>query len=163
MGANSVRRSSEDRVALKDPSKNPYASKNIQSFTDIKTPEVFVRALTDMNFIMPTQIQAHSLPAITDKKRPNIYGQAKAGSGKTAAFGIGMLYWTSTKISKPQAVCFCPTRELAIQVHEVVTQLAKYTGHSVFRAIPGCHRDEVTDHVVVGTPGKMYYSMFGGQ
>jgi len=149
---------------LKAPESNPYASKLSKSFADIRIPPVFIKALTDMDFMQPTQIQAHALPLILDIDRPSVMGHAKAGSGKTAAFGIGMLYWSSTDSDQCEAIAICPTRELAIQVHEVVLKIAKFTQHGVFLAIPGCdNRSRITDAVVIGTPGKIYYDVLGGE
>jgi len=153
-----------ERKQLKAPKSNPYASKRTKSFLDIKIPPIFIRALTDMNFVQPTQIQAHALPLILDSQRPSVMGHAKAGSGKTAAFGIGMLYWSSTQNDRCEALAICPTRELAIQVHEVVVSLAKFTQHGVFLAVPGCdNRSRISDAVVIGTPGKIYYDLLGGE
>jgi len=153
-----------ERKPLKAPTSNPYASKRTKSFIDIKIPPIFIKALTDMDFMQPTQIQAHALPLILDNRRPSVMGHAKAGSGKTAAFGIGMLYWSSTQNDRCEALAICPTRELAIQVHEVVVSLAKFTQHGVFLAVPGCdNRSRITDAVVIGTPGKIYYDILGGE
>jgi len=153
-----------ERKLLKAPTSNPYASKRMKSFADIKIPQIFIKALTDMDFVQPTQIQAHALPLILDIDRPSVMGHAKSGSGKTAAFAIGMLYWSSTKNDRCEAIAICPTRELAIQVHEVVVQLAKFTQHGVFLAVPGCdNRSRITDAVVIGTPGKIYYDLLAGQ
>jgi len=153
-----------ERKLLKAPTSNPYASKRTKSFIEIKIPVIFIKALTDMDFVQPTQIQAHALPLILDHHRPSVMGHAKAGSGKTAAFGIGMLYWSSTQNDRCEALAICPTRELAIQVHEVVVRLAKFTQHGVFLAVPGCdNRSRITDAVVIGTPGKIYYDLLGGE
>jgi len=153
-----------ERKPLKAPTSNPYASKRTKSFIEIKIPPIFIKALTDMDFMQPTQIQAHALPLILDNRRPSVMGHAKAGSGKTAAFGIGMLFWSSTQNDRCEALAICPTRELAIQVHEVVVRLAKFTQHGVFLAVPGCdNRSRITDAVVIGTPGKIYYDILGGE
>jgi len=155
--------SERKQLQLKAPTSNPYASKKTKSFTDI-IPQIFIKALTDMDFMQPTHIQAHALPLILDMKRYSVMGHAKAGSGKTAAFGIGMLYWSSTQNERCEALAICPTRELAIQVHEVVVRLAKFTQHGIFLAVPGCdNRSRITDAVVIGTPGKIYYDLLGGR
>jgi len=156
--------SERKQLQLKAPKSNPYASKKTKSFTDIKIPRIFIKALTDMDFMQPTHIQAHALPLILDTQRYSVMGHAKAGSGKTAAFGIGMLYWSSTQNERCEALAICPTRELAIQVHEVVVRLAKFTQHGIFLAVPGCdNRSQITDAVVIGTPGKIYYDVLGGR
>jgi len=162
-GSRDSSKESTERKLLKAPTSNPYASKRTKSFIDIKIPPIFIKALTDMDFMQPTQIQAHALPLILNGNRPSVMGHAKAGSGKTAAFGIGMLYWSSSQNNRCEALAICPTRELAIQVHEVVVRLAKFTQHGVFLAIPGCdNRSQITDAIVIGTPGKIYYDVLAG-
>ena len=54
-----------------------------------------------------------------------------------------------------QAMCICPTRELARQVVEVIEKLGKYTKVKVFQAIKGGERGKVTAQIVVGTPGGL--------
>jgi ATP-dependent RNA helicase DDX19/DBP5 len=80
---------------------------------------------------------------------------------QTAAFSLGILSRVDAALSAPQALVVVPTRELALQVHSVLTSLAKFTSVSIFLAVPG-HSDaargaaaRVTAQVVVGTPGKL--------
>lgn len=82
------------------------------------------------NFAKPFKIQEAALPLILDgfKKAPhreNLLAQAKSGSGKTAAFALGMLQ--NVDLSKPhvQGLCVCPTRELATQNAAVVRLIGK--------------------------------------
>ena len=82
------------------------------------------------NFAKPFKIQEAALPLILDgfKKTPvreNLLAQAKSGSGKTAAFALGMLQ--NVDLTKPhvQGLCVCPTRELATQNAAVVRLIGK--------------------------------------
>jgi ATP-dependent RNA helicase DDX19/DBP5 len=106
-------------------------------------------------------IQEEALPRILANPVRNLIGQAHSGSGKTAAFVIGMLY--RTLIDSPattQALCVTPTRELAVQIVEkTVKPMAVYmNGLKIRMAIAGeqlQRGSNVDAHVVVGTPGKV--------
>lgn len=70
-----------------------------------------------------TPIQAQSLPAIL--KGQDVIGQGKTGSGKTAAFGLGVLSNLNVKRFRVQALVLCPTRELADQVATDIRTLGR--------------------------------------
>jgi len=114
-----------------------------------------------MGFERPSAIQEEALPRILANPPRNIIGQAQSGSGKTAAFVIGMLY--RIKIDSPatpQALCVTPTRELAVQiVNKCIQPMAAHmTGLKVQLALAGemIERGRTVDaHLVVGTPGKI--------
>lgn len=69
-----------------------------------------------MRFERPSKIQAVTLPMILTPPYKNLIAQAHNGSGKTTCFNLGMLSRVDPKQRVPQAICICPTRELAIQV-----------------------------------------------
>lgn len=69
-----------------------------------------------MKFQKPSKIQAVSLPMILTPPNKDLIAQAHNGSGKTTCFVLGMLSRVDPKFKAPQALCICPTRELAIQV-----------------------------------------------
>ena len=69
-----------------------------------------------MKFERPSKIQAVSLPMILNPPYMDLIAQAHNGSGKTTCFTLGMLSRVDPNIKAPQALCICPTRELAIQV-----------------------------------------------
>lgn len=69
-----------------------------------------------MGFKRPCKIQAVSLPMILTPPYRNLIAQAQNGSGKTTCFVLGMLSRVDPKKKVPQALCICPTRELAQQV-----------------------------------------------
>ena len=70
----------------------------------------------EMKFQKPSKIQAISLPMILTPPYKDLIAQAHNGSGKTTCFVLGMLSRVDPKLKAPQAICICPTRELAIQV-----------------------------------------------
>jgi ATP-dependent RNA helicase DeaD len=71
------------------------------------------KVLDDKGWVEPTEIQRETIPAALAGR--DIIGQARTGSGKTAAFGIPIIERCSST-GHPQAIVLCPTRELAVQV-----------------------------------------------
>jgi len=87
----------------------------------------------------------------------NLIGQAQAGTGKTAAFALGMLSRSDEKGAYPQALCVCPTRELARQIHAVVSEMGKHTKLDIFLAVKDANvSDKIKSQIVIGTPGRVY-------
>lgn len=74
----------------------------------------------EMKFEKPSKIQAISLPMILTPPHKHLIAQAHNGSGKTTCFVLGMLSRVDLSLKQPQALCICPTRELANQVSLVL-------------------------------------------
>jgi ATP-dependent RNA helicase DbpA len=116
--------------------------------------------LESLGYTEMTPIQAKSLPIILQGL--DVIAKAKTGSGKTAAFGIGLLEALDVKIFTTQALVLCPTRELADQVAKEIRRLARLThnvkvltlcgGVSIGPQIGSLERGA---HIVVGTPGRI--------
>jgi ATP-dependent RNA helicase DDX19/DBP5 len=147
------------RVIQSDASSHLASAK---TFQDLNLPKHLLDAIFEMGFERPSAIQEEALPRILANPPRNLIGQAQSGSGKTAAFVIGMLY--RIVVNSPatvQALCVTPTRELAVQiVHKAVMPLAAHmTGLKVQMALAGDFLDKavrtVDAHLVVGTPGKI--------
>lgn len=86
-------------------------------FEDLNlSPELLKGLYVEMKFERPSKIQSISLPMILTPPFKNLIAQAHNGSGKTTCFVLGMLSRVDPKLGVPQALCICPTRELAIQV-----------------------------------------------
>ena len=107
-----------------------------------------------------TPIQAQSLPAIL--KGRDLLAQAKTGSGKTAAFAIGILHKLAVKTYRTQALVLCPTRELADQVGKELRLLARAMPNTNILTLcggkpmgPQLASLERNPHIVVGTPGRV--------
>jgi ATP-independent RNA helicase DbpA len=107
-----------------------------------------------------TPIQAQSLPLILQGK--DLLGQAKTGSGKTAAFGLGVLNQIDIKNYDIQAMVLCPTRELADQVCKEIRRLARGIPNVKVLSLcggvsigPQIGSLEHGAHIVVGTPGRI--------
>jgi ATP-independent RNA helicase DbpA len=124
----------------------------------LKTP--LLKNLVSLGYAEMTPIQAHSLPLILAGK--DVIAKAKTGSGKTAAFGIGLLSRMVAASSRVQALVICPTRELADQVGKELRRLARFTDNIKVLTLcggvpfgPQLGSLEHGAHVVVGTPGRL--------
>lgn len=134
---------------------------SVKTFQELKLPKHLLDAVFEMGFDRPSAIQEEALPRILHDPPRNLIGQAQSGSGKTAAFVLGMLY--RVKVGEPtttQALCVTPTRELAVQIFtKAITPMAKYmTGLKVQLALSGEQVDKgssIDAHVIIGTPGKV--------
>lgn len=107
-----------------------------------------------------TPIQAQSLPDVLKGK--DLLAQAKTGSGKTAAFGIGLLHKLEVQTYQTQALVLCPTRELADQVSQDIRRLARAIPNTNVLTLcggkpigPQLASLERHPHIVVGTPGRI--------
>jgi len=133
---------------------------NSNNFSTLALSEETLHNLSELGFKEMTEIQAQSLPIILEGK--DIIAQAKTGSGKTAAFGLGLLSKLDVKKFKIQSLVLCPTRELADQVAKELRRLARGThnikiltlyGGTAFGPQLGSLRHGA--HIVVGTPGRV--------
>lgn len=116
--------------------------------------------LSSLGYDSMTPIQALSLPSIIEGK--DVIGQGKTGSGKTAAFGLGLLNKLNTKQFRVQALVLCPTRELADQVANELRKLARSIHNIKILTLCGgtAYGPQVGSlehgaHIVVGTPGRV--------
>ncbi|KNE66633.1 hypothetical protein, variant [Allomyces macrogynus ATCC 38327] len=112
-----------------------------------------------MNFTKPSKIQERALPLLLRDPPTNLIAQSQSGTGKTAAFTLTMLSRIDWSIapSKPQALCLVNTRELAVQIEDVVKHMGVHTPVQVAMAVKDAHGrgQKVVGHVVVGTPGTV--------
>ncbi len=132
----------------------------MKKFSKLKIPEAMIKNLNELGFNNMTDIQAKALPFILENK--DVIAQAKTGSGKTVAFGIGVVNKLDIKNPKTQALILCPTRELADQVTIELRKLARFTSNIKILTLCGgvAFKPQVESlkhgaHVVVGTPGRI--------
>ncbi len=129
-------------------------------FSVLPLPKPQLRNLDELGYVSMTPIQAQSLPVILQGK--DVIAQAKTGSGKTAAFGLGILQHLNPAHWVVQALVICPTRELSEQVATELRRLARAIGNLKVLTLTGgaSARPQIESlahgaHVVVGTPGRM--------
>ncbi len=129
-------------------------------FSNLLLSKEMLQNLEQIGYKEMTAIQSQSLPYILEGK--DVIAQAKTGSGKTAAFGIGILNKLDVKKFRVQSLVLCPTRELADQVAKELRTLARFAhnikvltlcGGSAFGPQLGSLRHGA--HIVVGTPGRI--------
>ncbi|NVN98592.1 MAG: ATP-dependent RNA helicase DbpA [Geobacteraceae bacterium] len=133
---------------------------NTKSFSSLHLKAPMVKNLASLGYAEMTPVQAHSLPPILAGK--DVIAKAKTGSGKTAAFGIGLLTRLEPSSFRVQALVLCPTRELADQVGKELRRLARFTDNIKILTIcggvpfgPQLGSLEHGAHVLVGTPGRL--------
>ena len=117
-----------------------------------------LEAIKSRGWVEPTEIQVDAIPLARTGK--DIVGQAKTGSGKTAAFGIPILEICQKK-GTPQAIIRCTTRELAVQVTEEMIELQGTKGLNIISVYGGTDIEKQAKKlldgcdIVVGTPGRV--------
>ena len=129
-------------------------------FSSLPLTAEFLANLKSLDYLQMTPIQIQSLPAILQGK--DIQAQAKTGSGKTAAFGIGLLNLLQPESYLTQSLILCPTRELADQVSKEIRRLARPMANIKILTLcggapigPQFTSLEHQPHIVVGTPGRI--------
>ncbi|AVJ18083.1 ATP-dependent RNA helicase DbpA [Serratia rhizosphaerae] len=130
------------------------------SFSSLSLPAAQLANLNELGYAAMTPVQAAALPAILQGQ--DVRARAKTGSGKTAAFGIGLLDKINVGQVATQALVLCPTRELADQVSKELRRLARFTQNIKILTLcggqpMGPQLDSLVHapHIVVGTPGRV--------
>ncbi|MFK8082483.1 MAG: ATP-dependent RNA helicase DbpA [Granulosicoccus sp.] len=135
-------------------------SEEFDEFSSLPVRSELLQALNAVNYVHMTPIQSQSAAAILDGR--DLIAQAQTGSGKTAAFAIGLLNKLDTAVFETQALVICPTRELSEQVAAEIRRLA--SGLANTKVLTLCGGKPIHDqlnslkrspHVVVGTPGRL--------
>ena len=133
---------------------------NPNSFSSLPLSPAMLANLDSLGYLEMTTIQAQSLPPVLAGR--DLIAQAKTGSGKTAAFGIGILHKLNPAWFAVQALVLCPTRELADQVANELRRLARSAGNIKILTLTGgvAMRPQIASlehgaHIVVATPGRL--------
>ncbi len=127
-------------------------------FSDWGLESSISEAISDLGWEEPTEIQVEAIPVA--RKGIDVVGQARTGSGKTAAFGIPIIESCSPEGSV-QAMVLCPTRELAVQVSEEIVSLQGDKGLRIETVYGGTDLEKQAKlldkgvDVIVGTPGRV--------
>jgi ATP-independent RNA helicase DbpA len=130
------------------------------AFENLNLKSELLHSLKALKFETMTPIQEKSLPLIL--KGHDVIAQAKTGSGKTAAFGLGLLQSLDSSSNDLHAMILCPTRELAEQVTSELRKLASQLPNVKILTLCGGVPESVQEkslesnpHIVVGTPGRI--------
>ena len=135
----------------------------LDSFDAMGLPDQLLRGVFAYGFEKPSAIQQRAIVPLAEGK--DIIGQAQSGTGKTAAFAIGLLRRIDAGAASDdalQGIVLAPTRELADQIGKVIAALGDYMGVKCLACVGGTSvRDNVEAlrrgvHVVVGTPGRVF-------
>ncbi|BAS33391.1 cold-shock DEAD box protein A [Klebsiella pneumoniae] len=130
------------------------------TFADLGLKAPILEALNDLGYEKPSPIQAECIPHLLDGR--DVLGMAQTGSGKTAAFSLPLLNNIDPELRAPQILVLAPTRELAVQVAEAMTDFSKHMRGVNVVALYGGQRYDVQlralrqgPQIVVGTPGRL--------
>ena len=137
------------------------------TFDTMDLSKEILRAIADMGFTTPSTVQARTIPLMMDGA--DINAIAPTGTGKTVAFGIPMLEYVQLQDEHVQEVVLAPTRELALQIGDELTKLAKYIkgcriavlygGQPIPKQLNALKRKP---QIVVATPGRLLDHMNRG-
>ncbi|GIP31247.1 DEAD/DEAH box helicase [Paenibacillus sp. J2TS4] len=129
------------------------------SFETLPLGSDWIKKLNAMNIVTPTPIQAEAIPAVLEGQ--DVIAQSQTGTGKTLAYVLPVLETIDRTSKHLQAVLLTPTRELGMQVLEVIEQLTGETGITAQSLIGGASIQRQIDklklhpQIVVGTPGRV--------
>lgn len=137
------------------------------SFEEMDLSKEVLRAIKDMGFTTPSTVQAKTIPLMMSGADVNAI--APTGTGKTCAFGIPMLEYVQLNEAEVQEVVLAPTRELALQIGDELTKLAKYIkgcriavlygGQPIPKQLAALKRKP---QILVATPGRLLDHMNRG-
>ncbi|EGV64944.1 RNA helicase [Yamadazyma tenuis] len=144
---------------LKFSSKSTKNIKIHSTFESMNLKGHLLKGIYAYGFEAPSAIQSRAIMQIISGK--DTIAQAQSGTGKTATFSIGMLQVIDTKSKDCQALILSPTRELAVQIQNVVKHLGGYMNINTHACIGGknvgddAKRLQQGQHIISGTPGRV--------
>ncbi len=167
------KRDDDDHNNNNNNNKNKTKNKNNEKIIDIYETfdamglkESLLRGIYGMGFENPSVIQQRAIVPVSEGR--DCICQSQSGTGKTAAFSTGILQSIDSSLSYIQAIVLAPTRELALQIKNVITDLAKHlTDLNIHLLIGGQGQPSNREHqnilmqqnihIIVGTPGRVYH------
>jgi len=142
------------------PGKKDNVGETSKDFKSVGLGKAMLDNLKSLGYLEMTPIQEKGLPFILSNR--DFIGQANSGSGKTAAFALGILAKLDLTNHWPQALVLVPTRELAEQVANEIRRLARFTSNVKVLTISGGSEErhkakslKQGAHIIVGTPGRV--------
>ncbi|MGL5110684.1 MAG: DEAD/DEAH box helicase, partial [Vibrio ordalii] len=137
-------------------------------FSNLGLSDPILKAVHELGYSAPTPIQEQAIPAILTGK--NVIAAAQTGTGKTASFVLPILQMlsqgTTQRAKRVRALILAPTRELALQVEENITQYAKYLPLTSLAMYGGVDSQKQKQRLIEGvdiliaTPGRLL-DMYG--
>ncbi|GKT03482.1 DEAD/DEAH box helicase [Furfurilactobacillus sp. WILCCON 0119] len=133
-----------------------------ETFTELNLRPELMAALTEINFVKPTPVQARLIPVIMAGR--SVIGQSQTGSGKTHAFLLPIFNQLKPDLDEVQTIIATPSRELASQIYADAKQLASHFDQPIRIAnyVGGTDRSrqerQLGKHqpqIVIGTPGRL--------
>ena len=97
----------------------------MSTFTELGLKEEILKALTDLGYEKPSEIQEKAIPQVISST-DDLKAFAQTGTGKTAAFSLPVLQLLNSESKKTQAIILSPTRELAVQIGNNIKDFSKY-------------------------------------
>ncbi|XP_017219450.1 DEAD-box ATP-dependent RNA helicase 13 [Daucus carota subsp. sativus] len=180
----------EDVVAVTDvpEEKDTFDDGEFYAWNELRLHPLIMKSIYRLKFKEPTPIQKACIPAAAHQGK-DVIGAAETGSGKTLAFGLPILQRLLEEREKAdniseengdagskiaargfmRALIITPTRELALQVHDHLKEVAKDTNIRVVPIVGGMSTQKqerllkARPEIVVGTPGRLWELMSGGQ
>ncbi|KAJ3128648.1 RNA helicase required for poly(A+) mRNA export [Nowakowskiella sp. JEL0407] len=149
-----VANANDIEVKLSEAAGESALYSGVSTFEELGLHQDLLKGLYAMGFERPSRIQERALPLLLRNPPVNMIGQSQSGTGKTAAFTLSMLSRIDPNLNSPQALCLAPSRELVIQIMDVVTKMGKYTPITTAMAVKESGGN-MNKHVVVGTPGTV--------
>ena len=141
----------DEKTGVKNAVEDKDLKAQAKTWDDLGIKPEIKKGLLDMDFIEPSTIQAISFPLIMKEPRLPVIAQAKNGSGKTGAFGLGVISSIDENSEDIQAVVLGLTRELIIQITDVLQTMAKYTKIKVTPVLAK-EEPEKLGQIIVMTP-----------
>lgn len=133
------------------------------SFKDFNFKPYIQRALDELKFVDPTDVQAKLIPVVRSGR--DLVGESKTGSGKTHTFLLPIFEKLDESSDDVQVVITAPSRELATQIYQATKQIAEHSEQEirVVNYVGGTDKLRQIEklkvsqpHIVIGTPGRIY-------
>lgn len=133
------------------------------SFKDFNFKPYIQRALDELKFVDPTDVQAKLIPVVRSGR--DLVGESKTGSGKTHTFLLPIFEKLDESSDDVQVVITAPSRELGTQIYQATKQIAEHSEQEirVVNYVGGTDKLRQIEklkvsqpHIVIGTPGRIY-------
>lgn len=130
-----------------------------ESFEDMGLKEKLLRGVFSMGYERPSFIQSKAIVPFVEGN--DVIAQAQSGTGKTATFSISMLQKINEDINESQVIILSHTRELALQIKNVIQSMSQYMNITINLSVGGTtlkgNIEELKrrPHIIIGTPGRV--------